>query len=366
MKATILKRLASCALAGVFALASLGPSYAADVDFSGKRIELIISSAEGGGADTYARFVGAALEKQLPGQPTILFKNMTGGGGMTSANFFEAHAKPDGLMIYSSAPSTKLQPVFDPSNVEFNSTKWIPIVTSPNGYIVEGSKIAGTLTIEDILAAKDKEQPIGLASILGASTLVLLSFDMLGVNIKPAFNVAGGDAQLSFERGEFTLNSDSMGSYFRLNGKNVEDGLVAPLFVFGNRMPDGSIGRDASLPDVPTFIEVYEKVHGKKPEGPQWEALKALFDVVSVNSKTFMLPAGTPDDIVRTYREAAKRALTDPELMKSEQYVNILGSSPQLFGDDAKAAFDEFLAGLKPEVVDWLRKWHKEKFGVDI
>jgi tripartite-type tricarboxylate transporter receptor subunit TctC len=361
----IARRLTAFAAATTMAIASTAPSLA-DPDFSGQRIEMIISSAEGGGADTYARFVGAALEKELPGKPTILARNMTGGGGMISANWFEAHARPDGLIIYSSAPSTKLTPVFNPDQVQFDSTKWIPIVTSPNGYIVEGSNAAGTMTVEDLLAAGGKPQPIGLASVLGASTLVLLSLDMLGVNVKPAFNVPGGDAQLSFERGEFSLNSDSMGSYFRLNGKNVEDGKVAPLYVFGNRVPGGGIERDSSLPDVPTFVEVYEKVHGKKPEGIQWEAFKAIFDVVSVNSKTFMLPAGTPDDIVKVYREAAERAMTNPEFMASEQYANILGTAPQLFGDEAKAAFDEALVGLTPEVVDYLRKWHKEKFDVNI
>lgn len=353
------------AIAGLGLLTASLPA-AAEVNFSGKRIEMVISSGEGGGADTYARFVGSALQRELPGKPTILFRNMTGGGGMVSANWFETNAKPDGLTLYSSAPSTKLAPKFSPEGIAFDATKWIPVVTSPNGYIVEGSKVGGTMTIEDILAQGDKQQTIGLASVLGASTLVLLAFDMLGVNVQPAFNVPGSDAQLSFERGEFTLNSDSMGSYFRLNGKNAEDGLIAPLFVFGNRLPDGSIVRDPSLPEVPTFAEVYEKVHGKPPEGPAWNALEALFDVVSVNSKTIMLPAGTPDDIVLAYREAAMRALTEPEMVASPQYMNILGTAPQFFGEDAVVAFKKSLDGLSDETVAWLRTWHKERFGIDI
>lgn len=339
---------------------------AADVDFSGKRIEIIISSAEGGGADTYARFVAAALEKELPGRPTILARNMAGGGGLISANWFEANAKPDGLTIYSSAPSTKLSPLFgDPGNVQYDPNQWIPVVTSPNGYIVMG-KVGGTTSIKEILAQPDKPLSIGLASVLGSSTVVLLSLDMLGVNVKPAFNVPGGEAQLSFERGEFQLNSDSMGSYYRLNGEHAKKGEVFPFFTYGYRQPDGTIVRDPSAPDVPSFIEVYRQVHGKDPSGPAWEAWLALFEVVSMNSKTIMLPKGTPDDIVKTYRDAAKRALTNPELVASEAYKNILGETPQQFGDDAVTAMQEASKRLTPEVAQWLRDWMKSKYDAAI
>ncbi|MDI6028825.1 tripartite tricarboxylate transporter substrate-binding protein [Corticibacterium sp. UT-5YL-CI-8] len=361
------KRLTSYAATAALLLSAATATLAADVDFAGKRIEIIISSAEGGGADTYARFVAAALEKELPGKPTILARNMTGGGGLISANWFEANAKPDGLIIYSAASSSKLSPLFgDPGNVHFNPNAWIPVVTSPNGYVVEGSRIAGSDSIKALLAAGDKPQTIGLASVLGASTMVLLAFDMLGVNIKPAFNVPGGDAQLSFERGEFTLNSDSAGSFFRLNGKNVEDGKVAPLFSFGTRGKNGMIGRDPSLPDVPSFPEVYKEVHGKDPSGPAWDAWVGLFDIISTNSKTIMLPTGTPDDVVQVYRAAAERALTNPELVKSEQYKNILGETPQLFGEAAKQGADLAAKGLNQDSVKWLREWHKTKFQVAI
>jgi len=342
-------------------------SYAADVDFTGKRIEIIISSAEGGGADTYARFVAAALEKELPGKPTILARNMAGGGGLISANWFQANAKPDGLTIYSSAPSTKLSPLFgDPGNVHFDPNNWIPVVTSPNGYIVMGSKAGKSESIKELV--KDPERPlsIGLASVLGSSTVVLLSLDLLGLNVKPAFNVPGGEAQLSFERGEFQLNSDSMGSYHRLNGEHAAKGDVFPFFTYGYREPDGTIVRDPSAPDVPSFIEVYREVHGKDPSGPAWDAWLALFEVVSMNSKTIMLPEGTPDDIVKTYREAAERALTNPELAATDSYKNILGETPQQFGENAVTAMQEASKRLTPEVAQWLREWMKAKYDVAI
>lgn len=346
--------IAKKALFGLAAAAGIaaGPALA-EVDFTGKRIEIIISSREGGGADTYARFMGESIKKYLPGNPTVVYRNLTGGGGLISANWFEQNAEPDGLTVYSSAGSSKLAKFFvDPELIEYDLMDWVPIVSSPNGYNTNGSAVAGTMTLEDIMAKGDEPLSIGLASVSGSSTVQLLSFWMLGVNIQPAFNVPGGDAQLSFERGEFQLNGDSMGSFFRLNGKNWEEGKVAPIFSYGQRTADGSIGRDPIMPTIPSFPEAYEMVHGKPPSGPAWDAWEGLFDLVVTNSKTFVLPQGTPDDIVEAWREAARKAVNDPEINQSEAWANILGKDvPQFIGDDATkslvASYDKLSIGIE-------------------
>ncbi|MDI6028824.1 tripartite tricarboxylate transporter substrate-binding protein [Corticibacterium sp. UT-5YL-CI-8] len=336
------------------------------VDFSNKRVEMVITSGEGGGADTYARFMGEVISRELPGQPTFIYRNMAGGGGIMANNWFEANGTPDGLIIMSMTSSSIMRPVFGKSeDYKFNASQWIPVVTSPNGYVAVGSKVANTMTMESILAQK-VPLATGMANVLGTGTMFLLSYEMLGVNVKPAFNVSGGDSQLSFQRGEFALEANSVGSYHRLSMPEVEKGNVAPLFVFGNRLPDGSLVRDETLPNVPTFVEVYEKIHGKKPSGPEWVAWNALFDAVATNAKTIMLSEGTPENIVTAYREAAKRALTKPEMIASAPYKNILGTSPQFFGDDASKAAQDAVRQLNPEVVTWLKKWHQDQYGVPL
>jgi tripartite-type tricarboxylate transporter receptor subunit TctC len=359
-------RITAAVLAGISVCAMTSSAFCRGLDFTDKRIEMVITSSEGGGADTYARFVGAAIGKELPGQPTMIYRNMPGGGGIIANNWFEKNGTPDGMVILSMTSSSIMRPVFGkPEDYEFNARHWIPVVTSPNGYVAVGSKIADTMTIESILAQK-RSVTTGMANVLGAGTMFLLSYEMLGFDTKPAFNVSGSDSQLSFERGEFTLEANSIGSYVRLTAAEVEKGNMAPLFVFGSRLPDGSIVRDSALPNVPTFPEVYEKVHGKPPSGPEWDAWNALFDAVATNAKTVMLAEGTSGEIVQTYREAAKRALTDPQLTASDAYNNILGSSPQFFGDDARKAAEDAVKQLTPEIVAWLKKWHLEQYGVPL
>ena len=48
--------------------------------YRGKSVELIVGFSPGGGYDVYARLVGRHMGKQIPGNPTIVVKNMEGAG----------------------------------------------------------------------------------------------------------------------------------------------------------------------------------------------------------------------------------------------------------------------------------------------
>src|SRR5690242_11337331 len=48
--------------------------------YKGKTVELIISTGAGGGLDTNGRIVARHLAKHIPGEPTIVPKNMPGAG----------------------------------------------------------------------------------------------------------------------------------------------------------------------------------------------------------------------------------------------------------------------------------------------
>ena len=69
---------------------------AAEVNFKGKTIDVILGSAAGGGTDGTTRLVGSFLEKHLPGNPSMRYRNVPGGHGAKALNYF-MKVKPDGL-----------------------------------------------------------------------------------------------------------------------------------------------------------------------------------------------------------------------------------------------------------------------------
>ncbi len=86
------------ALAVVAGMMSTVPARADAVAefYKGKTISLLIGFGAGGGYDTYSRVLARHFGKHIPGNPTIVPKNMPGSGGLKVANYLFNAAPRDG------------------------------------------------------------------------------------------------------------------------------------------------------------------------------------------------------------------------------------------------------------------------------
>src|SRR5262245_43514176 len=85
---------------GVVSLAALTPSGAVAADFyAGKTLNFVVGTDVGGGFSIYARAIGKHLGRHIPGNPTVVVKNMPGAGGSTSAAWLSRMAPKDGTAI---------------------------------------------------------------------------------------------------------------------------------------------------------------------------------------------------------------------------------------------------------------------------
>ena len=67
--------------------------------FAGKTVEIIVPYGTGGATDLGARAFARVLPAYLEGKPTVIVRNMPGGGGLVGVNYLGEVAKPDGLTI---------------------------------------------------------------------------------------------------------------------------------------------------------------------------------------------------------------------------------------------------------------------------
>src|SRR6185436_16168475 len=91
-------RTFSIALCAVLAPSLCGAQAPADF-YRGKTIDLYIGTSVGGGYDAYGRMMARHFGKYMPGNPTVVPKNMEGGGGMRLANFIYNAAPKDGTVF---------------------------------------------------------------------------------------------------------------------------------------------------------------------------------------------------------------------------------------------------------------------------
>ena len=67
--------------------------------YQGKTLTILQSSDPGDTSDTMVRATIPTLRKHIPGEPTIAYQYMPGGGGTKAANHIFHNTKPDGLTI---------------------------------------------------------------------------------------------------------------------------------------------------------------------------------------------------------------------------------------------------------------------------
>ena len=91
------KLIGAVSAVAMIAGAALISTPASAMDYKGKKITALVPFAEGGGSDRMARLWSPYFSKYLPGNPTIIVRNMPGGGSIRGSNWFQANAKPDGL-----------------------------------------------------------------------------------------------------------------------------------------------------------------------------------------------------------------------------------------------------------------------------
>lgn len=352
------------ALAAAFAFS---PSIASAVDFKGKKITGIVAAKEGGGMDKIVRMFAPFFEKHLPGKPTVLVRNIPGGGTVRGNNWFHRNANPDGLTYNGVTTSSQTNYVLGGSKVKYDLKTWRYILSTPRGTVIytrPETGVKGKDIGADVKALRKTKLITGAKTPTSAELRMFLALEVLGVkNVKPVFGLSTGKQRKAIMRNELNINYDSGGSYLKKVMKYVKKGTVVPLMTLGYTAKDGSIVRDPGYPKMPTIVDAYKAIHGKAPSGTLWDAYKNFYSMGVMTSKGFALPPKTPQKIVDTYIKAAKAITKDKKFWKIAK--KRLGNYPIDFGKDARKNFMDAV-DVKPEVKAFMKKFIKEKFDANI
>jgi tripartite-type tricarboxylate transporter receptor subunit TctC len=106
-------RAGSLVLAAALAAIGTAPATAQDY-FAGKSIDLLVGAPPGGGYDIYGRIVARHIGRHIPGNPTIVPKNMPGAGSARAGGFVANIAPKDGTVIANIMPGAVIGPLLDP------------------------------------------------------------------------------------------------------------------------------------------------------------------------------------------------------------------------------------------------------------
>jgi len=348
-------------IAGLGAGALLPSGAAQAQDFAGRTIEWVIPLAVGGGSDVWARFHLPFLQRHMAGNPTVVVRNLTGGGGIAGTNQFAARARPDGLMILGTTGSVQFPYLLGDPRVRYDYTQWSPLLAGPTGgaaYIDPRYNVRGPQDYARLKAAQGLR--FGSQGPTSLDLVPKLAFELLEIDVQIVFGMQGrGQGRLAFERGETPIDYQTSSAFISQVMPMVREGRAVPLFSWGALNAQGEIVRDPNFPDMPSFPEFLEAALGRKPSGPAWEAWRTLFIAGFAAQKFVVVPRTTPAAIQEAYRAAFRRTLVDPEYLSRRGAT--IGDYDEVTDEAANRAY-QLATTIQPEVRTWVREWLVRKF----
>src|SRR6201993_416757 len=147
--------------AAVMVLGALSSAQAqSPADFyKGKTVDLMIGYSVGGGYDVYARLVARHIGKHIPGNPTVVPKNMEGAGSLRLANWLYNVGAKDGTVMGTIGRGTAFDPLLGSKGAQFQADKFTWIGSANNEVSVcVAWKTSGIAKLEDTLT---KELVVG-------------------------------------------------------------------------------------------------------------------------------------------------------------------------------------------------------------
>jgi hypothetical protein len=338
------------------ALAAVATDGLAADYYSGKTLTIITGTRAGGGSDTTLRLMQPFLTKYIAGNPKIVVKNLTGGGGQKAWNFVYEKGKPDGsIMIFSAwnpvgrvtgSPGLRA----DYSKMNFITGQAIPRMS----YMITGGK-DNIKTRDDLLTAKH----IVLAGNRPSSVLDLsirISFEMLGIDkyiYVPGLNPPKAFASL--RAGETNLTTTGVNFYRgRVEPTLVKSGKAIALFYYPSVGADGTIKKSPHIKDMPSIVDYYRKVKGKEPSGLAWDSLKWMYLVTGNMIYTSFTPPGTGENINNALRAGFQKSWADPAF--GAKLLKTTGLPPESVGVVEGKAIIKSVDSVDPKVVAYFKK----------
>jgi tripartite-type tricarboxylate transporter receptor subunit TctC len=285
----------------LLACAAVSPASAqAPADFyKGRNVELYIGYSVGGAYDLYARTIARHLGKHIPGNPTIVPKNLEGAGSLRLANWLYNVGAKDGTVFGTIGRGTAFDPLLGSKGAQFLADKFTWIGSANNEVSVcvawKGSgisKLEDTFTKELIVGgtgqAADTDQfPRILNGVLGTKFKIVTGYP------------GGNDVTLAMERGEVKGRCGwSWSSVVATHKRWVDDGSITVLVQL-------SLSKHPELPNVPLVMDF------AKSEDQQ-QMFKLIF-ARQVMGRPYLAPPGVPKDRADALRKAFNETMQDAD-----------------------------------------------------
>lgn len=306
------------------------------------QLQMIVSSAAGGGYDGYARIIAKTMSKYLPGNPTFVVTNMPGAGGVVAANYLANVAPKDGsvVSIVDRGLPTAALLYGKSSKTQFDALKlgWVGNAMNESGMAV----VSATSKVQTLDQAMKEEVTFGAS---GPETDPAMFARLLNALLGTKFKTVNGykgqpEIVLAIEKGE--LEGLFMSGWGGLTSDHLVKGHHAGKFNFMVQMSRKPAPEVGNTPLITQYIKNEED--------------RAIIDLLLTRlelGRPFATPPDAPADRLKMLREAFMKALADKDLL-AEAAANKRNINP-MSGEQVEGMLNRLYA-TPPHVIQRIQK----------
>jgi tripartite-type tricarboxylate transporter receptor subunit TctC len=312
-----MKKIFALAL-GLFIAANSSSAKAADPYFAGKTLTIIVGYGAGGGYTAYARVLSKYLVRHISGNPTVIVRQMPGGGSLIAANHIYNVSKPDGLTIgmvnmfnmYGNYMAKTDAVRYDLTNINFignlRSGNPVFMMRSDTYPSLEALKAANRQVHLGYAVKGDGHHVFGTAMGIG-----------LGINIHHSFGyTGGGEIDLALDRKEIDGRVANLNSHLIAKPDWIKSGFVKVLSQQGTIDRNSNVVRDPRIADVPTIRELF-------PDNTVVQHLVDFSSIGDLLSGIYVAPPKTPDDLLAILRAGFMATINDPDFLAEAEKFSL-------------------------------------------
>ena len=291
----------AAALCGLLLMGAQAQAQGVAEFYKGRSVDLYIGYSAGGGYDVYARLVARHLGKHIPGNPTVVPRNMEGAGSLRLVNWLYNIGAKDGLAIGAVSRGAAFDPLFGSPGAQFDAEKLNWIGSANNEVSVCAAwTTSGVATFEDML-----QKPLLMGGSGGAADtdqFVHVINGVLGAKMKLIAGYPGGnEINMAMERGEVQGRCGwSWSSVVATHPQWLRDKKV-------NILVQLSLTKHADLPNVPLIMDLARNEEDRRVFG--------LVFARNVMGRPFVAPPNVPPERIEALRKAFMATMKDKDLL---------------------------------------------------
>jgi len=278
-----------------------------------------VGSPAGGGYDAMARAIARHIGAHLPGNPTVVVRNMPGAGGITSMNYLFNAAERDGSVLALVQNNTPLEPLFGTKQARYDATRLAWLGTP--SFEVAMVLLWHTVPVNSVDDLRRQETKVGAS---GANSTPAFYARLLNSTLGTRMKVINGypgqnDALLAMERGELDGYPSVFESALTSTRPNwIADKVAKAIVQYG---PE----RLTKLNEVPFAPDLVSNAQDK-------QLMEAAFTPLALG-RPLAMPPDVPADRLVAMRKALAETFADPAFLAEGERLGLAVNAPRT-GDE--------------------------------